>query len=261
MSFSYYILSYYFIIKKSKTISLSKINTTSFNNLKFLKSYISKVNNKLFNLGYPYGLNVPKYLIIKYTLSTITAIVLAYRGINIFTLLFYFLIIFYLPQIIIFIYSKKEKSKVIENISHIVQSMILGISSNMSTYESLVMSSTCITYKRLQIEFMDFIQRYKMYNYELSKATDILIHKFKYYELRLFLSTIIKADKEGDLEESLEAYSMVIEPTIDKNASTKIKKSSIYIIMGAIFLLCNTFAIIMYPIGIQILNNLSELLR
>lgn len=258
---SYFILSYYFVIKKSKIIFSIKTKNIPLKKLKFLNPYILKINNKLFNLGYPYGLNFTKYFIIKYIFSVIAVIVLSLRGSNIFTILLYFTIVFYLPQFIIFIYSRKERNQVIESISYVIQSMILSKSSNMSTYDALIVSSSNIPYKRFKIEFEDFIQRYKMYNYEFSKASTTLIEKFNCYELKLFLSTIVKSDKEGELEENLEAFFVIIEPLVTKNKITQIRKSSVYITAGAMLLLLNTFAIIMYPIGMQIFINISDLLK
>lgn len=246
-------VSYYFISKKQYEFSN---NTRNFFSRIFSNNEISK---KLKSLSYPHGINELRYILIKYVISSITFIIILLRDRNIILSVLVFLLFYFLPDIIIKSFINTENYKLINQISNIVQSLILSLSSNMSLQNSLKISVDSIDYIRLKIEYENFINKYYMYNFNMSMALSEFRDKFKSSEMGMFLSILEECEKEGRIIENLEAFSEVLDYMYFKYEKYKTAKISIFMSLATVFCLINILIVVMYPIFIQILENLSEI--
>lgn len=250
------LISWYIILKKQKYI-LSKQRKYILHKKYYLSKYVNKIESKLFNLGYPYKLTTKRYLIIKYLLSIVVFLLayLNYYSLKIPCILS--VIIYLIPDFLVLSYIKKEKYVLINEIRKIVNSLILCLSSYATLKDSLKLSCNNINYKRLKNEYEFFVREYEMNGYKLKPPSKRLENKFSSYELAMFLSTLIQGEKEGSLLEGLEKYRETLELNYFKYLKRKTAKNLLYVTFGTIISLINIVAIVMYPILVQVLNNLQ----
>jgi Flp pilus assembly protein TadB len=258
---SYNFFSIYFINKKSKYVYLKKIKFNSYIKKTFFKKYLYKTQEKLLNLGNPFGFTVRRYFVFKYLISTFVFFIIFFRTSNIFISILYFLIFYKLPDILVLTYKKQENIKIINDISNIVQSVILSLSANMSLYESLKLSLENISYKRFKLEYENFVNDYIMYNFNILKAINEFENKFNSYEFNMFLSILIQGEKEGKLLENLEIFNSSLELMYFKYLKYKESQRIIFVSFATVISVINSFIIVMYPIGVQITQNLSEIFK
>ena len=83
------------------------------------------------------------------------------------------------------------------------------------------------------------------------------MYKFNSYELTLFLTTLIQGENEGQFVESLERYKEVLEINYFKYLKRKALTKSLYVTLGTVLSLVNLVAIVMYPIIVQVIDNLQ----
>lgn len=172
-----------------------------------------------------------------------------------------FLSLFFLPNILLYFYSKNESMIIIDEVSNIVQSIILSLSVNMTLYDSLKNSLNVISYSRFKEEYSRFIENYMMYNFNIFKAIEIFSTKFKSIEFDMFLSLLAQGEKEGNVIQLLDIFSDSLELTYLKNLKYKSSKRTITIILSTIILLINSFAIVLYPIVIEISSSFTEMFK
>lgn len=170
-----------------------------------------------------------------------------------------FFIIFFLPNCLIYIFEKKESIKLINEISNIVQNIILSLSANMSLYDSLISSSNIIKYDRFKNEFLNFIDKYKMYNYSILKAVNSFEKKFDTFEVNMFLSILIECEKEGKYIELLENFEKSLEIRYFKYLNVQSIKSNFIMILAIIISLINCFFVVGFPMIYEIYKNLFEI--
>ena len=256
---SYNFYSYYLINKKS--LFLKNNNNYPKKILKKLKieSNISKIENELNNLGNPYGIDIKKYIIIKYFLSVVLSVIMYINSKNIFVSVFMFVSFFMLPNLIIKLFKKNESVIVVEDISNIVQNIVLSLSANMTLYDSLKNSINSINYKRLKVEYSQFVQNYLMYNFNIYKAISIFENKFNSILFDSFLSLLAQGEKEGNLIEILETYSDSLVMEYMKTLKYKESKRMLGIVFVTIVILLNSFVIVMYPLIMQIASSFKNL--
>lgn len=201
---SYFIICYRNIMKKSKYInsnkfilkSISQKILKSTNGKNYLIVYLNSVREKLRLLQNPFGLTLTKYLIIKYIISFTLLIGGYLRSNNIILSVILFLIMFFLPNILIHYFIKNEKLKLISDISNIVQSLILSLSINMPLQDSLLLSVNSVKYDRFKVNYQKFVNDYLMYNLNIKKSIEEFSQKFNSYEFNMFLSVLSDFDKE-----------------------------------------------------------------
>lgn len=258
---SYNFLSYYFINQKSKYINLNKFKLNF--NLKnsLFHKYFLKTSQNLFYLGNPYGFTLIKFLLFKYVLSAIIFCLLMYRSSNILISISFYIVFLKLPDILVFLYKKVEGIKIINDISNIVQSLILSLSANMSFYESLKLSINNIENKRFKLEYGNFINEYILYNFNIIKALNEFEKKFDCYEFNMFLSILVQGEKEGELLENLENFSESLDLVYFRYLKYKSTQRIIFVSIATVISVLNSFFIVMYPIVIQITQNLSEIFK
>ena len=258
---SYNLFSYYSIKKKSLYVLKDSHKIFNKSNLNKTINYFTKIQSLINNLGNPYGLNLKKYIIIKYFLSIALFIIMYINSKNFIISILLFLSIFLLPDILISIYSKNESIIIINEISNIVQNIIISLSANMTLYDSLKSSINVINYNRLKNEYSRFIDNYMMYNFDILKAISIFSSKFKSYEFNMFLSLLSQGEKEGNLIQILETFGDSLELSFFKVLKYKTSTRTIMIIVATLVLLINSFAIVLYPIIIEISTSFVDIFK
>ena len=246
----------YLVLKKQQYI-LSESKKYISHKKFYASKYINKIESKLFNLGYPYKLNTKRYLFIKYILSILLFIIayLNYKNLKVPCILA--ITIFIIPNYLIHNYIKKERNILINELKNIVNSIILCLSSSATLHDSLTKSISVVKYKRFREAYEVFVKEYDMNGYKLKIPAQTLENKFKIYELTLFLGTLIQGEKEGNLLESLEKYSNTLELNYFKYLKRRTSQNLLYVTFGTILSLINIVSIVMYPIIVQVLNNLQ----
>ena len=255
---SYNLISYYLI--KRKSIYIINNSSKIYNSLK-LNLYLNKLKNKLDNIGNPYGLNLKKYISIKYFISIVVFIAMYINSKNIILSILLFCMMFFLPNILIFMHLKNESFIINSEISNIVQNIILSLSAKMTFYDSLKSAKNSINYNRLQKEYSNFIENYMMYNFNIFKAISIFSEKFNSYEFNTFLSLLLQGEKEGNMLEVLENFYDSLQLIYYKNLKYKSSKRSLLIILATIILLINSFAIVLYPMAIEISSSFTQIFK
>ena len=255
---SYNLISYYLI--KRKSIYIIYNSSKIYKSLK-LNSYLNKIKNRLDNIGNPYGLNLKKYISIKYFISIVVFIAMYINSKNIILSILLFCIMFFLPNILIFMHLKNESFIINSEISNIVQNIILSLSAKMTFYDSLKTAKNSINYNRLQKEYSNFIENYMMYNFNIFKAISIFSEKFNSYEFNTFLSLLLQGEKEGNMLEVLENFYDSLQLIYYKNLKYKSSKRSLLIILATIILLINSFAIVLYPMAIEISSSFTQIFK
>jgi len=253
----YNLISYFQIIRKQKNILQSNKIYLSRNKKNFISAYINKIESRLFNLGYPYKLSTKKYILFKYLLSTTIFIIaiINYKSIKVPLILF--IISFFIPNYLIYSYTKSEKNILINDIKNLTNSIVLSLSAYGTLEYALSIAKTNLTHPRFVLEFDKFIYEYKMHGYNIKQAATNLEKKFNSYELSLFLSTLIQGDSEGNLLEDLEKFSETLELNYFKYLKKKSAERLMYVTLGTVLSLVNIVLVVMYPIFKQVIDNLQ----
>ena len=188
------------MISKSKYINSSKFNLKNISlkllsNKNFISAYLNSVNEKLKSLDNPYGLNLKKYLFIKYVLSILCFLVFYFRTNNLFLSLTLFFIIFFIPDFLIISYIRKENLILIGEISNIVQSLILSLSTNMTLNQALQISVNSLRYDRFKQNYKKFVDDYSLFNLNLKRSLEDFKIKFNSYEFNMFVGVLLDSEK------------------------------------------------------------------
>lgn len=254
---THYIVRIYDIKVKSKFILDN--NTFSQMKFKFLETNFQKYKVILTNLDNPYGINFLKFKLLKCVISPIVFILVFYRFNNWILSLIYFLCFFYLPNFLIYIYTKNESFKIINDISEISNNLRLALSCNIPLNESLKYVKSNIKQKRFKKSFEVFTNDYLMYNFNITKAVDNFKLKFKSYEFNMFLNIFVQGEKEGKMVESLTIFCDTLELSYFKYLKYNEAKRVLFVTISAIFSLINILILTIYPIVIQISENLQNI--
>lgn len=188
------------MISKSKYINSSKFNLKNISlkllsNKNFISAYLNSVNEKLKSLDNPYGINFKKYLFIKYVLSVLFFLVFYFRTSNLFLSLTLFFIIFFIPDFLIISYIRKENLILIGEISNIVQSLILSLSTNMTLNQALQISVNSLRYDRFKQNYKKFVDDYSLFNLNLKRSLEDFKIKFNSYEFNMFVGVLLDSEK------------------------------------------------------------------
>ena len=261
---SYSIVSYLNIIKKSKYVNSNKFNSNTIlskimesNN--FLSGYLNSANNKIVSLETPYGLTLAKYLLIKYFISVLFFIVIYFRSRNIFLSLMLFFILFFIPNILISSYKRKENLNLIGEISNIVQSLILSLETSMNIHQALMVSYNTLKYKRFKDNYKKFVDNYMLYNLNTAKALEEFSRKFNSYEFNMFVSILLDSNKNIGLKEGLETFSKTLDIVYFKYLRYKLEKNFLIVSVFIVVSLINIFLLVGYPMIMQISDGFKNL--
>ena len=253
----YNLISLINVWSKQKQLISYRKKYISNNKKKYFTQYMNKIESKLFNLGYPYKLNVKRYLIIKYVLSIGIFIIAYFNYKDIKVPLILSCITFFIPNYLISNYIKSEKFILINEIKNITNSLILSLSSYTPLKDALKIVKSGIEYERFKVAYDMFEREYSMNGYNLKKPARELENKFNSYELSLFLGTLIQGDAEGDLLECLEKFRDTLELNYFKYLKRKAATRLLYVTLGTVISLVDIILVVTYPIFIQVINNLQ----
>lgn len=265
------IIIYYVIDEHLKSKKLKRVINNSYsqneklnliNNFPFfLKKYVLKIKSKLSNLDYPYNLKFKSYFSIKYIFSIICLIISIINKNNMFVSLSIFCVIFYLPNLLLKMFKKNEKVLIIKELRNITNAIIISMSASVPFEEAINGAVSVIKNKRLKKNYELFTSNYRLFGYNLKKAINLLVEKFEYYEVDLFASTLINSEKEGNVIQALIKYNLILDISYSKYLSQENSKRLMYLTFGTVISLFNIIVIVMYPIFIEVSNNLQTIFK
>ncbi len=242
--------------KKFKSLNLNfYTQKTIFSNIKCF----SNLHHKLNNLNYPFNLTVKKYVFIKYIIPIIVLIIIYIRSFNLVFSLFYFMFFFFIPDIFIYLYKKKEYIYILSDLSKITNNLILTTSTEMTICESLRTCLILITNKQFKKEFEKFLTNYEMYNLNMQKAMKTMRKKFSFLEYNMFCDLLLQGENDGKLLENLEMFSKTLDLSYFKILKYKESKRMSVVIISCLFCIINIALITLFPLYMQITENITNL--
>ena len=254
----------YFIQKKSKYLKSSyslKLNSNKikfFNSFNYFNHFNQKklqINNKLFYLGNPYGLDLRRYVFIKYILSILLSFAAYFNTHRIFLSALYFIFFYYTPNLLINIYVKNENTNMIYEVQNMCQTLQLCISAQMPIIEALKLVTKVISYPRLKNEFSKFVDNYQSYNFNMAKAQEEIKKKFSFGYINTFLE--ILEQKNGNITENLEYLSKTLSVLNYKYIRSVQSKNYLKLTFATVISLIDIILIVIYPLFSQIIQNLK----
>ena len=252
------IVNYIFIIQSFKVKSNNSIKGTMGTKFpKFLSEYIISVESSLNNLDLPFKLTVKKYLCIKYVLSILVFFVsfVNYKSFGIPIVLL--VIVFFIPNLLIKSYVKSQNVQLIKELKSINSSLILQLSAFVPFKDALKSAMSNVQDKRIKKHFLRFVYEYEIMGYNLKKPAERLLVKFKSQELQLFLQVLMQCENEGNIIENLERFNLTLELSYFKYLNSQAVKRMTYLVIGTIIMLLNIAVLCMYPMLVQMNNNLE----
>ncbi|MBR1884179.1 MAG: type II secretion system F family protein [Clostridia bacterium] len=222
--------------------------------LRKFKRSIDKMSN-------PYGITSKKMFILKYIISTLFFIIMIFRTKNVAISLMYFFIIYFIPDFLTKKFQKSESIKLIKEIRELTNNLILLLSANVTFYNALKISESSIKYVRFKEKFNIFVEDYALYNFNMKAAIQKFNSSFNSEEFEMFTNIILQGDKEGKMLEMLEVYSNTLELSMFKYEKSKQRQTTMYILIASILSLVNILIITVYPMIIQIFENLNVIFK
>lgn len=256
---TYILVDEYLKFKKTKSFyskSYDKFNQIF---LIYPKKYIEKVEQKLFKLNYPYKITTKKYLVIKYFLSPIVFLMSLINYQNKLMATIISAISFFYLDYMIYSFKKSEKVLIINELKNLVNNIIICLSAYTTLIDALKVSIKALEYKRLKEELDKFVLSYEIYGYDIQKASNLLDGKFDSYELDMFINILKQSEKEGNILENLEKFISVLDLSYFKYLKRQSAKRLLNVTLGTVLLLVDIALIVMYPIFIQVTENLQTI--
>lgn len=254
-----FLIVYYICVSinfKNKTSTFVKLDYTKRIPI-FFSKYFNSINLVLKNINFPYKLTTKKYLFIKYVLPIIVFVisVINYRSIT--APLVISLCVFIFPDILIKSYIKTQNTKIIKELKLLNTNLILALSSYVSFSDSLKSVCKNIQDNNIRKSFSQFIYEYEMMGFNIKKPAENLCAKFSSTELKAFMQILIDCENEGNVIENLERFNTTLELSYFKYLNSLATKRMMYLIFGTALILINIIAISLYPILVQVINNLE----
>lgn len=242
------------LFDSDKLFNSFKFNSNS-NNL--IINLVKRKEELLEKLDFPYKLTIKKYIFIKYVFSISIFIfaIINYKDFKIPTTLF--LIIFFLPDYLIYSFKKKENILLISEIKNLTANLMLIISSSAPIKDIFGLSLFSLKQTRFKDKYKHFIYNYEHNGYALKDALRRLESKFDSYELSLFINTVLDLEKQGNMLEGLEKLFQTMELSYFKYLKRKQENRLLYVVFGTILILINITLLIMYPIFNEVISNLG----
>ncbi|MDD4375209.1 MAG: hypothetical protein PHR25_00270 [Clostridia bacterium] len=227
----------------------------------YIKKHFINIEKKIKTSGHPYGITLKRYLFVKYILSIILFLLSIINNNNLPTSISIFIIVFYFPNILIYIKRNQERTEIVKEFRNVTDAMIVLLTAEMPFKNALRQARNVIELKRLKLEYTIFYNNYEMYNYNIKKATNQLNSAFDYYEVKLFLSTLLNSEREGNVIENLEKYNTVLDVSYSRYLNKQMGKKLIYLTLGTVLSLINILLMVMYPIFIEMAQNLQTIFK
>lgn len=247
----------YYIFKKSNNIISNKNFYQKLIKYSNAFNYFNLVKLKLNSLNNPYRLTFKNYILIKYFLSFFIFLIILIRYNNYTVAIFYFIILFFIPNLFIYIYTKKENIKLICDIDTINQILIMSLTSKLSLESSFILALQSIKNQRFKTSFKIFIDEYIYFNYNLKIPTYNLTTKFNSSEVLKWFSILLQDRENIGLVNSLEVYSSELENTNYSHIKYKMATSILGISLASILAIINILLIVLYPMFYQITNEIN----
>lgn len=253
----YNLINIYLFKRKTKKVLVQKYNKPNVLSQKYFKSIENHIDQKLFNLNYPYHLTTKKYIITKIIISPLIFIlaILNYKTIFIPTILF--ALSFFSFDYLIYLYKKEEKTILIDELKNLTSNLILCLSTSAPLKLAFKNAIKSLKYKRFIITFEEFVHDYELNGYNLNKALSRLEKKFDSYELSVFASLLRQGEKEGNIIENMERFSETLDLNYFKYLKRQSSKRLMYVTFGTVLSLINIILIVMYPILVKVMGNLQ----
>lgn len=252
------IVNYIFVIQNFKIKSNNSLkNITNSNMPQFLSEYIGAVEKSLRNLDLPFQLTVKKYLCIKYVLSILVFIVSLVNYKSLLIPIVLFVVVFFIPNILIKSYVKSQNIQLIKELKIINSSIILQLSAFVPFKDALKATVNNIQDKRIKKHFARFVYEYEIMGFNIKKPAEKLLQKFKSSELNCFLQVLIQCENEGNIIENLERFNTTLELSYFKYLNSQSVKRMTYLIIGTVMMLLNIAVLCMYPMLVQMNNSLE----
>lgn len=161
----------------------------------------------------------------------------------------------------IYSFKKSENILIINELQSIVNNMIICLSAYTTLKEALDVSVKSIVYKRLQKELEIFVRSYELFGYDIQRASNTLDGKFESYELGMFISILKQSEREGNILENLEKFSSILDLSYFKYLKRQSARRLFNVTLGTVLLLVDIALIVMYPIFVQVMQNLQTIFK
>ena len=208
----FFIINYIFIITNFKSKSINALGSiVAGNKRSFLSDYIYSKREILENLNLPFGLTVKKYIGIKYGLSILVFIISIINYKSLFVPSVLFLIVFFIPNVIIESHVKFQNIKLIKELKIINFNLMLQISAYVPFKDALKGAINQINDKDIRKHFNKFVYDYEVMGYSIKKPSEKLMTKFRSEELASFIQVLIQCENEGSIVENLERFNTTLE--------------------------------------------------
>lgn len=173
-------------------------------------------------------------------------------------LVIWFISFFYLDYMI-YSFKKSENILIINELKGLVNSLTICLSAHTMLKDALDISVKSLGYKRLREELQKFVRSYEVYGYDIQKASNVLDGKFESYELDMFIGILKQSEKEGNVLENLEKFSTILDLSYFKYLKRQSAKRLFSMTLGTVLLLVDIALIVMYPIFVQVIQNLQTI--
>lgn len=254
----FFIVYFFLDILNFRSKSIKIIGDKNFKyNLNFATNYFKSTEILLKRLNFPYNLNLKKYVFIKYACSIIIFLISFANYGSITVPIILSILIFFSPDILIRNYEKSQNIKLIKELKNINTAFILKLSAYVPLKDVIKSLPENVQDKELKNCFSKFAYEYEVMNFDIKKPAEKLMEKLRSTELISFMNILIQSIDNGNLIENLEKFNATLELSYHKYLNSEAAKRMTYVIIGTVFMLMNIIIIAMYPIVIQVLNNLN----
>ena len=251
----------YFIVDNIKLLIIKK-RYISNNNLDFSyqkrKSKIrtiiyripifEKIDIVLERLNNPYGLNIEKYLIIKFFLFIFFFIQTFLQSQSIIFSIIMALISFMLVDLLIYLYKNNQKKEIEKDLLNIVDNIYLQISSNIKIDKVLKSIYKDCTNKNLKNSFISLSNAYEYTGYNIQEAVKKIKYKFDTIEIEMLCNSLVEQIMLGQNLMSFENLSNILREKYIDNLKKSTNKKVILITISIAITLLNISLIVFYPI-------------
>ena len=146
------------------------------------------------------------------------------------------------------------------NIHTLILNLELMLTANIPLYNSLKDSCVYLKKDRFQKWYKNFIEKYRIYNFDIKKASSTLIEKFNYEETNIIINILAENQSLENIIDLLDTFKDTISLKIYSNIKYYYLKDTYSIFFITILLLIISFIIVIYPISVQIINSLNIML-
>lgn len=164
-----------------------------------------------------------------------------------------------MPELLINSFINKEKNYILNDLNTYISNIQIFLTVNDSMYNALKNSIDSINYYRFKEALTEFVEEYRIYNYNTKKASYKLLEKFNIDELNIFLDILHINESNNSIIKILSGLKKILNEKLNKNLKIMHMRENYNIVICILLLLCMTFLTVMFPIFVQIVNNLNAI--